>query len=604
MSEAPDCDAIRPRLGELLLGAVEEPEPLLEHVADCAACARELAALDELDAALSAPRPAGRRWAWALACVLAAAAALTLGSRLPRWLNPPPPARVLEGSARGPQGRSGAGAALATGRVVAGAEGLTLRLADGSAVYAAPGAALSLTNTRALRLHRGRARFSVVSNPELPFRVETPRGPVRVLGTVFDVHVEEVIVAGTGIKAAGLAVVVGVSVLTGAVLFGEDGRAVEVGQGQAALADDAGVRRVAVGAQALEAAQEAQAEAEAAEVQLSERNAALEAEKAALEARVAELEAKLAGGPAPEQPSETPLAPPARRVFTFGDPSPERAKLAELDWEIPAKAVGTMLPLLAKVRELRLRGESPSQELQIEIYKANSKLVEAYIEVKGKLPTHAQTNGEYVHPAFLATLLDAYLESAGLPLDEGHRAQVDDLGRAYEAAWAQAQLGYTDSTVLARKLADEIALKAEFRAGVDRVLSPQQLAALGDEQLRHVSGMDLFSPVLVFTATTRFLTGSEPAELLAQLQTTLGEIGIDPSTPGVEPILDDWLAAALGPPVPQAEAWAFTLSDGLRALRAQVDAFETLSRLPLADEQRQALVAYAWTVLPRLTTPE
>ncbi|MCA8920857.1 MAG: FecR domain-containing protein, partial [Planctomycetes bacterium] len=496
-------------------------------------------------------------------------------------------------------------AALPAGRVEAGPGGLTLRLRDGSLVHAAPGTALTLTNTRALRLHRGRARFSVVSDPARPFRVETPRAPVRVRGTVFDLQVEEVFVAGTGIKAAGLAVVVGVSVFTGAVLFGEGGDAVEVRAGQAALADGKGVRRVSPDAQALERAQLAQREAEAEGAALRARTAELEREAADLRARVAQLEAQL-GAETPTAPAPEAGAPPPtrRRVFTFGDSSAERGALETLDWQTPAEAVQTMVPLLTRVHAALVAGETPDQELQVAIYKANSKLVEAYLEVRGKLPTHAQGNGEYAHPAFMANLVDAYLESAGQPLDEGQRAQIEALGRAYDAAWAQAQLGYGEQTVTSRKLYDELVLKAEFRAGLDRLLSGAQLALLGDEALRHVSGMDLFSPVLVFSASAKVLPGADEAKLLEQLQGTLSSLGVELALPGVDRVLADWLAAAAGPPVAEGQTWSYTLADGLRALDAQAAAFEQLTQLALPDEQRAALRDASWVVLPRLTSPE
>ena len=278
--------------------------------------------------------------------------------------------------------------------------------------------------------------------------------------------------------------------------------------------------------------------------------------------------------------------------------------LETLDWQTPAEAVQTMVPLLTRVHAALVAGETPDQELQVAIYKANSKLVEAYLEVRGKLPTHAQGNGEYAHPAFMANLVDAYLESAGQPLDEGQRAQIEALGRAYDAAWAQAQLGYGEQTVTSRKLYDELVLKAEFRAGLDRLLSGAQLALLVDEALRHVSGMDLFSPVLVFSASAKVLPGADEAKLLEQLQGTLSSLGVELALPGVDRVLADWLAAAAGPPVAEGQTWSYTLADGLRALDAQAAAFEQLTQLAPPDEQRAALRDASWVVLPRLTSPE
>ncbi|MEZ6188883.1 MAG: FecR family protein [Planctomycetota bacterium] len=594
------CDDVRPLLGELLLGALDAPDEALDHVADCADCARELAALHELELTLALPARPTPWVAWGLVLACAAGAGLLLGSLVGGGTPRAPRPQVLEGSARQLRSRALPGDALPAGRIVAGDEGLTLRLPDGSVLRALPGAALSLESTRALRLYRGHARLSVVRDPARPFRVETPRAPVRVVGTVFDVHVEEVVVAGTGVKAAGLAAVVGVSVLSGAVLFGEGADALEVESGQAAVADVSGVRRVAVGAQAVAQAQAAQHEAEAALDAQRARADALEAEAATLRARVEALEAAQTD---PAAPPEDPAPPPTptSHAFTFGDTSPERAHLQEIEWEAPAEAVRTMLPLLTEYAQTLLAGEKPSDELQVAVYKQNAKLIEPYLEVRGKLPTHADGNGEYAHPAFLASLLDAYLRAAGRPLDEAQRARVEALGRDYDAAWAQAQLGYREDTLRVEKLLDELKLKAAFRANLDGVLDGQQRALLGDESLKDVSGMDLFSPVLVFSATSRVLPGADAPALRAQLQGTLASLGIDGQTPGVDAVLDAWLAAALDPtPVPEHAVWAYTLQDGLRSLAAEAAAFRRLTQLPLAPEQLAALRAAGWTVIPRL----
>ncbi len=70
----------------------------------------------------------------------------------------------------------------------------TLMLADGSTVYLNTASRLAVRLTkdrRMVRLERGEALFEVSHDASRPFTVRTPAGGVRVLGTRFDVRVED-----------------------------------------------------------------------------------------------------------------------------------------------------------------------------------------------------------------------------------------------------------------------------------------------------------------------------------------------------------------------------------------------------------------------------
>jgi transmembrane sensor len=81
----------------------------------------------------------------------------------------------------------------ATEFVTGDAEQVTARLADGSVVRLAPRSRLRVSGTREGRevWLDGRAFFAVASDPSRPFRVRTRAGEALVLGTRFDIRVED-----------------------------------------------------------------------------------------------------------------------------------------------------------------------------------------------------------------------------------------------------------------------------------------------------------------------------------------------------------------------------------------------------------------------------
>ena len=78
--------------------------------------------------------------------------------------------------------------------VTATAETATIHLADGSTVRLAPESVLEVTDgedARGTRLLRGAAFFEVVRDPGRPFKVQAELLDVTVLGTAFEVRVDE-----------------------------------------------------------------------------------------------------------------------------------------------------------------------------------------------------------------------------------------------------------------------------------------------------------------------------------------------------------------------------------------------------------------------------
>jgi transmembrane sensor len=83
---------------------------------------------------------------------------------------------------------------FAADHVTATAEVRTVHLADGSAVQLGPQSALDVAyagNERSVRLLEGEAFFEVVSDPDRPFRVRASSIDATVLGTAFEVRLDD-----------------------------------------------------------------------------------------------------------------------------------------------------------------------------------------------------------------------------------------------------------------------------------------------------------------------------------------------------------------------------------------------------------------------------
>jgi len=112
--------------------------------------------------------PRWPRWVAALAAVAVLAVGLRLAIR-------PGPSLVANDFATGP------------------GEQATMSLGDGTVVRLGPQSRLRIVATASTRRvsFQGRAFFAVAHDPTRPFEIETPAGEVRVLGTRFDLAVDE-----------------------------------------------------------------------------------------------------------------------------------------------------------------------------------------------------------------------------------------------------------------------------------------------------------------------------------------------------------------------------------------------------------------------------
>ena len=624
------CDELRPRLPEFLTGALDDAaaDQLEEHLAECGACADELAQLLELDEGLSAlagdaaeaaepaqpaddaapPLKLAERRSWRGLVLLAAALLVALGLGAWRVLPQRGP-RLLAGRLVDEAGQ----AALREGVALRASEASVLVLSDGSQLELDAGARVVLKGSRRVQLVTGGTWFRVEKGQE-PFLIEAAHARVRVLGTVFRVEVRRKTMNKTTMAAASAAVVV--AVVTGAVLLETDQDQAQLGAGQAAVASTSGA------VSELKTPEEVEAEL----APLRQARARLEAENAELRRQAAQLRQRLAklaqGGepaeaapdePAPAAPQQQPVAPapassPEGEIrVRYGDFAQQEA-FQRVKWRAAAEGARDMLghmdTLLSAVKE----GRELTRDERIAIHKANQKLVDIVLEVSGKVPTHATGNGEYTHPFVQANLTAEHLAMAGLPLSEEQLGVLRQFGESYEAEWARFQKTYHEDTLILEKVLDELQLKKTYTDQLQSLLTPAQRAVIVKPEIHHVHRFDIYSPIMLVITQAKPLAVTAETPLRGQLEALVKTWGVaDADLPRLAPAIDQW-AAALQQELPQVEknrVAMFTLDEALRAGRAQLEAMRSIVMLlPEQSPVRSSVKFGTAFVVPRAVKPE
>jgi ferric-dicitrate binding protein FerR (iron transport regulator) len=559
-------DHVRDDLGLFLTGALDEVEQerVLAHLDTCDDCTRELARLQELEESLGHLRRR-RRWPLAAAALAASLAALLLWPRsLERapWMSP-------------------------------------LRLAGGSVVEALPSATLDVETPRRIKLVSGKARFTVVPGPD-PFVVETVRGTVTVVGTVFTVEVSEM-----NARIPTAAAVVTVAVVSGVVVW----RSFEGGPETRIQAGEQGTIR----AGALELKAQPPSPAASDKVSsLEKENAALKTQLEQVARKNGELEAKLAAlsAPAPVA-SETAATPtttadskkadPTKTRIVFG-PQDRLDKLGKIDWKEAAEAAATTGRLIKDIIAKATAGEPIPPELAQQVSTENAKLIKVALAAAQAFPTHAGANGAYTHPLVLANLMSNELDQAGLSLDDGQAQAIVQLGNEYDAAYDAAQSGYNDQTLALQKLLDELALKKTFMQGIDGVLNAQQQAAIFDPATKDVYMVDLYSPAMMLAQFVQAVGKTTQAALVksvAKTWTDAWDLGTTDPTSEAQ----SFVTALSLQAVPAATVNQFKLDDALAAGRGTLKAMKDLcATLPPDGEAATAIKEARGFVVPRLIT--
>lgn len=331
---------------------------------------------------------------------------------------------------------------------------------------------------------------------------------------------------------------------------------------------------------------------------LDEQNEDLKAARAKLEERekkVGELEKKVSDLQAQvEEAKKGSAAPPAKKAPISWGKAGEVKEVGEANWPELSAAMGEIIKSLGEILAARKEGKEPSPESMKNIQKHNQKLIDYYVKVLRKLPTHMSANGEFVHPINTANMIAAALQAAGKPLSEAQTKQVVTLGEEYEAGWDKLQAGYDASTLKLEKVVDELELKQKFYDGMIALLQPDQREVVIDPATHDYMQLDMYSPSLALVQNLAPVY--KPT--LEEVRTTLidefsKEMGINKDLVAAQGfIMDTWFSDC-GPlldPRTEAEIGMLKTQECIKYGRAQIKAFKALIEALRPDEKQLGLM--------------
>lgn len=331
---------------------------------------------------------------------------------------------------------------------------------------------------------------------------------------------------------------------------------------------------------------------------LDEQNEDLKAARAKLEERekkIGELEKKVSDLQAQvEEAKKGSAAPPAKKAPISWGKAGEVKEVGEANWPELSAAMGEIIKSLGEILAARKEGKEPSPESMKNIQKHNQKLIDYYVKVLRKLPTHMSANGEFVHPINTANMIAAALQAAGKPLSEAQTKQVVTLGEEYEAGWDKLQAGYDASTLKLEKVVDELELKQKFYDGMIALLQPDQREVVIDPAMHDYMQLDMYSPSLALVQNLAPVY--KPT--LEEVRTTLidefsKEMGINKDLVAAQGFIVDTWFSDCGPlldPRTEAEIGMLKTQECIKYGRAQIKAFKALIEALRPDEKQLGLM--------------
>jgi hypothetical protein len=325
----------------------------------------------------------------------------------------------------------------------------------------------------------------------------------------------------------------------------------------------------------------------------------LSSEKAAQQQTITELEARvkelkeLADGP-------------NLLLISYGKWA-ETRQVRETDWNDLGDAYAKMTPLLQQYAAAAAKGEAPDAETMSKIREQNQRLIAYYAKVIGKLPTHANTNGEFTHPINLVNILAGQLAEMGLPLSDQQKQELAKLGEEFDRRWGELETGYTETTWKLQKLVDEADLKQWFYDEMFKVTTAEQRAAAVPPELQGLIGLDLYSPGLMLQGSIAPLRAMDLPAMKGFLKDSVAEAtGIARETlDGADYIFDDWLNSLQLQPMTQLELGVWRTLPVLKAGKAQLAGLHALDDSVVTDEEVRKKLRFVQTiVVPQLVKQE
>ena len=331
---------------------------------------------------------------------------------------------------------------------------------------------------------------------------------------------------------------------------------------------------------------------------LDEQNEDLKAARAKLEERekkVGELEKKVVDLQAQVgEARKTPPPPASKKAPISWGKAGEVKEVGEANWPELSAAMSEIIKSLGEIMAARKEGREPSPEAMKNIQKHNQKLIDYYVKVLRKLPTHMSANGEFVHPINTANMIAAALQAAGKPLSEAQTKQIVTLGEEYESGWDKLQAGYDADTLKLEKVVDELELKQKFYDAMIALLQPDQREIVIDPATHDYMQLDMYSPGL--SLVQNLAPVYRPT--LEEVRTTLidefsKEMGINKDLVAAQGfILDTWFAdcGTMLDPRTEAEVGMLKTQECIKYGRIQIKAFKALIEALRPDEKQLGMM--------------
>ena len=323
---------------------------------------------------------------------------------------------------------------------------------------------------------------------------------------------------------------------------------------------------------------------------------AAETESESLRGRVATLEAELAPMRA-EQAERQP-------TFTFG-------RYGQIDgvrnsnWKELSDANRIVIDCIREIRTAQRKGEQPSRDVQVKLQRYTEIVRKYEYETIGVIKSFARHNGELTHPLTVANFFAGELATAGMPLSDAQRTEIERLGLVYEADFEAAQALYSQATARCAKLLDEYTLKGAFMDGLYALLTAEQHAHMVDPATHRVAFCDLHCPTLMLIHTSPILTGQDEAEVRSKLAATLTQRFslTETQVEALQPALNVWATEVSGilTPVTQSESRFYTYDQGKVAVAATAKLVHEMRDVLQLDEKTRAALLDSYDVyIPRV----
>lgn len=331
---------------------------------------------------------------------------------------------------------------------------------------------------------------------------------------------------------------------------------------------------------------------------LDEQNEDLKATRAKLEERekrVGELEKKVVDLQSQvEEARKTPPPPASKKAPISWGKAGEIKEVGEANWPELSAAMNEIIKSLGEILAARKEGREPSPESMKNIQKHNQKLIDYYVKVLRKLPTHMSANGEFVHPINTANMIAAALQAAGKPLSEAQTKQVVTLGEEYESGWDKLQAGYDANTFKLEKVVDELELKQKFYDSLIALLQPDQREVVVDPATHDYMQLDMYSPSLALVQNLAPVYKPTIDEVRATLIDEFSkEMGINKDLIAAQGfIMDTWFSdcGTMLDPRTEAEIGMLKTQECIKYGRVQIKAFKALIEALRPDEKQLGLI--------------